>query len=97
MPSGMSSCLTEHDVEEDGEQCWGQDAPLLDAVGDGEAARQWPIVLHLALITLMELAEDAERFWARIFYNPLRLTVSNALVRSTKAAYRPMFCSLHFF
>ena len=40
-------CLTEHDAEEDGEQFGGQDASLLDAVGDGEAARQRPIVLHL--------------------------------------------------
>ena len=27
-------CLTERDAEEDGEQCRGQEAPLLDAVGD---------------------------------------------------------------
>ena len=27
-------CLTEHDAEEDGEHCWGQNASLLDAVGD---------------------------------------------------------------
>ena len=27
-------CLTEHDAEEDGEKGWGQDAPLLDVVGD---------------------------------------------------------------
>ena len=33
-------CLTKHDAEEDGEQGGGQDAPLLEAVGDGEAARQ---------------------------------------------------------
>ena len=39
-------CLTEHDAEEDGEQFWGQNASLLDPVGDGEAARQRPIVLH---------------------------------------------------
>ena len=32
-------CLTEHDAEEDGEQCGGKDASLLDAVGDGEAVR----------------------------------------------------------
>ena len=32
--------LTEHDAEENGEQCGGQDAPLLGAVGDGGAARQ---------------------------------------------------------
>ena len=31
-------CLTEHDAEEDGEQCGGQDATLLDTIGDGEAA-----------------------------------------------------------
>ena len=36
-------CLT--DAEEDGKQCDGQNASLLDAVGDGEAARQRPIVL----------------------------------------------------
>ena len=52
-------CLTEHDAEEDGGQYWGQDASLLDAVGDGEAVRQRPIVLHL---TLLELAADGEKF-----------------------------------
>ena len=31
-------CFTEHDAEEDGEQCGGQDATLLDTIGDGEAA-----------------------------------------------------------
>ena len=30
-------CLTEHDAEEDGEQRGGQNASLLDAVGDGKA------------------------------------------------------------
>ena len=54
--------LVEHDAEEDGEQCGGQNASLLDAVGDGEAARQRPIVLHLTLLTFMELAEDGEKF-----------------------------------
>ena len=55
-------CLTEHDAEADGEQCWGQDASLMDAVGNGEAARQRPIVPHLTLLTFMELAEDGEKF-----------------------------------
>ena len=55
-------CLTKHDAEEDGEQCGGQDASLLDAAGDGEADRQRPIVLHLTLLTFMELAEDGEKF-----------------------------------
>ena len=40
----------------------GQNASLLDAVGDGEAARQRPIVLHLTLLTFMQLAEDGEKF-----------------------------------
>ena len=55
-------CLTEHDAEEDGEQCGGQNASLLDAVGNGEAARQRPIVLHLTLLTFVQLAEDNEKF-----------------------------------
>ena len=40
----------------------GQNASLLNAVGDGEAAHQRPIVLHLTLLTFMELAEDGEKF-----------------------------------
>ena len=55
----------EHDAEEDGEQFGGQDASLLDAVGDREAARQRPIVLHLTFLTFMELAEDGEKFWGK--------------------------------
>ena len=43
--------LKKHDAEEDGEQCGGQNAFLLDAVGDGEGARQRSIVLHLTLVT----------------------------------------------
>ena len=31
-------CLTEHDAEEDREKGGGHKAPLLDAIGDGEAA-----------------------------------------------------------
>ena len=55
-------CFMEHNVEENGEQSGGQDASLLDAVGNGEAARQRPVVLHLTLLTFMELAEDGEKF-----------------------------------
>ena len=40
----------------------GQNESLLDAVGDGDAAGQRPIVLHLTLLTFMELAEDGEKF-----------------------------------
>ena len=35
---------------------------MLDAVGDGEAARDRPIVLYLTLPTFMQLAEDGEKF-----------------------------------
>ena len=55
-------CLKEHDAEEDGEQCGGQDASLFDVVGDGKSDRQRPIVLHLTLLAFMELAEDGEKF-----------------------------------
>ena len=41
----------------------GQNASLLNAVGDGEAVRQRPIVLHLTSLTFMELMEDDEKFW----------------------------------
>ena len=40
----------------------GQNPSLLDAVGDGEAVRQRPLVLHLTLLTFMQLAEDGEKF-----------------------------------
>ena len=63
MPSGRSSfCLKENDAEEDGEKYGGQNASLLDVVGDEEAALQRPIVLHLTLLTFMQLAEDGEKF-----------------------------------
>ena len=51
-------CLTERAAEEDGEQCGGQNAALLDAVGNGEAVRQRSIVLHLTLLTFMKLVEE---------------------------------------
>ena len=56
-------CLTQHDANEDGEQCGGQDASLLDTIGDGEAAQQRSIVLHLTWLTFMELMENGEKFW----------------------------------
>ena len=45
-----------------GEQCGGQNASLLDSVGDGEAARQRHIVFHRTLLTFMQLAEDGDKF-----------------------------------
>ena len=94
-------CLTEHDAEEDGEQCEGQNASLLDAVGDWEAARQRPIVLYLTLLTFMELSESGEKFGGTAkarqdFPQSITADSIKALVRSTKAACRPIFCTLHF-
>ena len=62
-------CLMKYDAEENGEQCGGQNASLLNAIEDGEAARQRPFVHHLTLLTFME---ESEKFWgqprhARIF------------------------------
>ena len=56
-------CLTEHNAEEGGEQCWDQDASLLDAVGGREAVRQRPIEIHVTFLTFLELAEFDEKFW----------------------------------
>ena len=55
-------CLMGYDAEEDGEQCGGQNASLLDALGYGEAARQRLVVLYLTLLTFMELVDDGEKF-----------------------------------
>ena len=76
----------EHDAEEE-----GLDTLCLMPLEMGEAARKRPIVLHLILLTFMELAEDGEEFGGtakrtRIFHSPSRLTVTKALVRSTKVA-----------
>ena len=49
----------------------------------------------------MELAEDGEKFGGTAkarqgVHSSSQLTASKAFVGSTKAAYRPVFCSLHF-
>ena len=59
MPSGRFSLSH---TNEYGEQCGGQDASLLDAVGDGEVARQKSIVFPLTLPIFIELAEDGEKY-----------------------------------
>ena len=82
-------CFTEHDTEEDGEQCGGQNATLLDAVWDGKTARQRPIVLHLTFLAFMELAEDGEKFGgtAKVRQDfQQSITADSIKVRSTKAA-----------
>ena len=93
-------CLTEHDAEEDGEQFRGHEASPLDAVGDGDAVRQRPILLHLTFLIFMELAVvsslGGQPRRERNFHSPSRLTVSKALVRPTKAAFRSKLCSLPF-
>ena len=83
-------CLTEHDAEEDGEQCGGRTHPCLTPLEMGKLPDR-DLVLHLTLLTFMELAEDDEKFGeqprhARIFHSPSQLIVSKALVRSMKTA-----------
>ena len=93
-------CITKHCTDKNVEQARGQDVPQLDAIRNGEAAWQWPVVHHLTLLTCWR---RIVRNWggqprqSRIFHSPSWLTVSKALVRSTKAAYRTKFCSVHFY
>ena len=77
-------CLTELDAEEDGEQCGGQNTSLHDAIGDGEHARQRPIVLHLTLLTLWSRQRMVRNLGgqprhARIFHSPLKPDSSKGL------------------
>ena len=61
-------CLMEHDAEEDGEQCGGQNTSLLDAVGEGEAVQQ----THCASPDLVDLhgaGRECEK------YNYLKSTI----------------------
>ena len=58
-------CLAEHDAEEVGEQCGGQDVSPLDAVGDGETVRQRSIVLHLTFLTLWSWRRMVKKFWGQ--------------------------------
>ena len=60
MPFGRSSFASRSMMLKKMENNVG--ARTQDALGDGEAARQRPIVLHLTLLTFMELAEDVEKF-----------------------------------
>ena len=55
----------EHDAEEDGEQCGSQNASLLDAVGDWEAAWLRPIVLQHEYSLLGMKTKD---FWPNIVW-----------------------------
>ena len=93
-------CLMEHDAEKDGEQCGSQDASLLDAVGYGVAVRQKSIVLHLTLLTFMELAENGKKLGGggaanvcQDFHSPSQLTVSKAMVSSMNPGQRKLLCS----
>ena len=55
--------LPYHHTEEDGEQSWREDASLLYTICDGETAREDAVVLDLAHLTFVQLAENAEELW----------------------------------
>ena len=54
-------CLMQHEAEEDGQQCRSQDALCLTPLQMGKLP-ELPIVLHLTLLTFMELVADGEKF-----------------------------------
>ena len=91
-------CLTEYDTEEDGEQCGGQNASLLDATGDWKVAQQRPIVLHLTLLTFMELAEDGKKLGgtARVHQDFPQSITADSIKGLGQVYGSSMFCSLHF-
>ena len=81
---------------------WGLNVSLLDAVREGEAARQRPSVLHLTLLTVIELTDDDENFLETAearqdFPQSIATDSVKGFGQVTKAAYIPLFCSLHFF
>ena len=92
----------EHHAEEHCEQSRRQHTALLYAVLDGERVGELAVVLHLSLLAnvacccRMERNRGRHPSLPRILHRPSLLTVSNAFVRSMKAAYRAIFCSMHF-
>ena len=55
----------------------------------------WPCWSSCSWMTMLRnFCGQPSRFM--ISHSPFLLTVSNALVRSTKVMYSPLFCSLHF-
>lgn len=78
-------------VEGDGKECRCQYAALFHAVSNGEGVRKVAAIFDLTLLAFMELLNDGRNFGgqtrlSRIFQRPPWLTVSQALIRSMKAA-----------
>ena len=74
---------------------------LFDATADFEGLREAAIYLHCSLRFSMERLDHALQFDGQpIFERTLKraslLTRANALVRSMKAMYKGICCSLHF-
>ena len=88
-------------VKESHKEHWSNDAALFHATADFECLREAAIDLHCSLRVSMESLDHALQFgWAtdlwRTLKRPSLLTRSNALVRSMKAMYKGICCSLHF-
>ena len=88
--------------EREGEKSWNQDTALFDAIGDREG------ITHKSFFPLCQpsfqqgetwwcwqISVDSQA-WGVMANRPSRLTVSKALVGSTKRMYRFWFCSLTF-
>ena len=92
--------LQKHD-EEDYEESWREDTTLFDPAADVEGLRGAAVELHGPLHVAVEgLNQALQLGWAANLgqdsEEALSAERSNARVRSMKATYRGICCSLHF-
>ena len=71
-------------------------ASLFDAAVDVKGPGGAAVELHCPFHVCVAGFDHALQFWWRIWKRPSLLTRSNAFVRSLKAIYRGICCSLHF-
>ena len=91
MPMPSLQCLKALDSmgKHHAEQRWGQEATLLDSVGHWRGFGGLTVVQDAGHNAIMELVDNYDELnwqpnFSMIFQSPSRLTVSKALVRSTK-------------
>ena len=91
--------MFKHNAEKDAEQSQCQNTTLFHTVDDGEGSSE-VVQPNLAMLVFVQLDNHAEKHWetTKAFHNHQQSlsAVSNALVRSTKSTYSPLFCSWHF-
>ena len=92
---------SQKDGREDPKEGWDQDAPLFDSTAETEAFWCVAIILDCYPHVLMEWSYQVMKVWGghlifiRIWKRPFLLTRANAFVRSMKAMYIGICCSLH--